>query len=80
MSRERLTERAMKARFDDYIDEYSPAVTICGRTYPASTVLKSVDEIAYDHALAACVDDEGFDWEVDAYYERAADDDEVTHV
>ena len=49
-----ITEYEARDKFRDLIDELTPAITILGYSYPASTVLEEVDPIAFRTSM--------FDW------------------
>lgn len=50
------SEDGLYNNFDDFIDEVSDTINICGMSYDASVVLQKVDRIAYDCIFNEYVD------------------------
>lgn len=48
-----ITEKGLEYRFDEFLDDVTPAINVCGYEYPASKVLREVDPVCYEQEMAA---------------------------
>lgn len=58
-----INERDAHQRFDDFLNEINPTVSICGYDYDPAQALKMCDEVAYREEFNNWLDREGLELE-----------------
>lgn len=59
----KIHEREALDRFDDFLNEVYPTISICGYDYDPAQALKMVDEVAYREEFNNWLDSEGLELE-----------------
>lgn len=60
---EKIHEREALERFDDFLNEVYPTISICGYDYDPAQALKQCDEVAYREEFNNWLDHEGLELE-----------------
>lgn len=59
----KISEREAEQRFDDYLNEVFPTISICGYDYDPAQALKQCDPTAYREEFNNWLDGEGLELE-----------------